>query len=262
MFNFIFQKKKRKVSLVLSGGGAKGFFHLGVINAIRSLDIEVVEISGTSIGAIMGTIYASNPSIDFNKCLDGFNFMKFMQLTMHVKREKAVKSLEGLLSQYISVSTFSDLKIPMSFNATNIATGEEVIFRNGDIFPSIISSMAIPFVFPAIKVDNRYLCDGGIVNNLPISLIKTNRNDIIASILGGELPGIRNFNDRISVLTNAYYIMEKENVKRSIMEAKNQKGINLDIIRLGSFMSTFDFRQKNIKELINRGYKAAMRILK
>lgn len=262
MFDFIFHKKKRKISLVLSGGGAKGFFHIGVIDAIRDLDIEVVEISGTSIGAIMGTIYASNPNIDFDEYVNEFNFMKFAQLIMHIKKEKAIQSLEDLLGQYIPASKFSDLKIPMSFNATNIATGEEVIFRDGDIFPAIMSSMAIPFVFPAIKVGDKYLCDGGIVNNLPLSLIKTNRNDIIASVLGGELPGIKNFNDRISILTNAYYIMERENVKRSIREAKNKKGVNLDIIRLGSFVSTFDFRQKSIKELINRGHKAAMRVLK
>lgn len=262
MFEFLFKKRKKKISLVLSGGGAKGFFHLGVINAIRDCDIEVEEISGTSIGAIMGTIYASNPDVDFDTLLDGINLTKFLGLILNLNNNKAIKKIEDLFAQYINVSKFSDLKIPMSFNATDISNGEEIVFRKGDIFPGLFASMAIPFVFPLVEIDGRYLCDGGVVNNLPLSLIKKNRKNMVASLLGAQLPGIKNMKDRISVLSNAYYIMEKNNTEKSINIARQEKDVDLKIVRLNKFMSTFDFRRSNIKSLMDIGYKEAMKILK
>lgn len=262
MFEFLFRKRKKKISLVLGGGGAKGFFHLGVINAIRDLNIEVEEISGTSIGAIMGTIYASNPDMNFNTLLDEINLTKFLGLVLNLNNDKAIQKIKDLFSKYIKVSKFSELKIPMSFNATDISNGEEVIFRNGDIFPGLIASMAIPFVFPLVEINGRYLCDGGVVNNLPLSLIKKNRNNMVASLLGAQLPGIKNMKDRVSVLSNAYYIMEKNNTEKSISIARDEKGVNLKVIRLNKFMSTFDFRKNNIKNLMDIGYKETIKILK
>lgn len=262
MFEFLFKKKKRKVSLVLGGGGAKGFFHLGVINAIRDLDIEVVEISGTSIGAIVGTVFASNPNIDFNTVLDDINLAKFFGLVFNRTDERTIKKLQDLFIKYIKVSKFNELKIPMSYNATDIKTGKEIIFRSGDIFPSLIASMAIPFVFPLIKIDDKYLCDGGVVNNLPISLIKHNRKDVIASVLNSPLPDIKNFKDGIAVLSNAYYIMQKHDVDDSIEKFRSEKNTKIEIIELNRFMSTFDFRKSSIKNLMDLGYKEAMKVLK
>lgn len=262
MFEFLFKKKKRRISLVLSGGGAKGFFHLGVIEAIRDLNIEIEEISGTSIGAVMGTIYASNPDVNFESLLADINLRKFLGLIINTNNEKAIKKLWDLFAKYINVSKFNELKIPMSFNATDIMTGDEVVFREGNIFPGVIASMAIPFVFPLVNIDDRSLCDGGVVNNLPLSLIKKNRKDIVASNLGTQLPNVKNIKGGIKVLYNAYYIMQKSNMERSISDARKEKGTSLEIIKLSKFMSTFDFRSSTIKGLMDTGYKQAMKVLK
>lgn len=262
MFEFLFKKKKRKISLVLGGGGSRGFFHFGVINAIRDLDIEVVEISGTSIGAIVGTIFAANPEMDFEKALDDVNLLDILSLFFNTNDEKAIKKLQNLFVKYVRVSNFGDLKIPMSFNATDIRTGEEVIFREGKIFPGLIASMAIPFVFPVVNIGGRQLSDGGIISTLPLSLIKNNRKDMVASILNSSLPEVKNLKDGISVFSNVFAIMERNVLNRLIDDVKNEKGTHLDTIRLKEFMPTFDFRKKNIKYLMNLGYKEAMKVLR
>lgn len=262
MFEFLFKKKKRKISLVLGGGGARGFFHIGVINAIRDLDIEVVEISGTSIGAIVGTIFAADPEIDFMKILDDVNLLKFLGLLFNANDEKAIKKLQDIFTKYIDVSDFNELKIPMSFNATDIKTGEEVVFRTGKIFPGLVASMAIPFVFPVVKMGNKNLSDGGITNSLPISLIQNNRKDMVASILNSSLPEIKNLKDGISLFSNVFAIMENNILNRSIEDVKKEKGAHLELIKLGKLSSTFDFRRKNAEYLMNLGYREAMKILK
>lgn len=262
MFEFFFKKKKRKVSLVLGGGGAKGFFHLGVINAIRDSDIEISEISGTSAGAIVGVMLASNPTGDFEAILKDMNLLKFLSLAFTRADDKAILRIEKLLRNYIKVSNFNELQIPMAFNATNIETGEEVVFRNGDIFPGIIASMAIPFIFPLIKIKDQYLCDGGVINNLPISLIKNEKNDIVVSDLNVPLLKLKNLKSDFSVAYNALSIMQKNSSANSLLHARQSRKNKIIDIELNKFFSTFDFRKNNADELVKTGYKETMKKLK
>lgn len=252
------KKNKKKVALVLGGGGAKGFFHCGVINAIRDSGVEVVEISGTSIGAIVGTIFASNPDFNFNEILKDINLLKFAGLAFTRADAKAIKKIEDEIRHSIKVSRFGDLKIPMSFNAVNVKNGEEVIFREGNIFPGLVASMAIPFVFPSVYLGGKYLCDGGLVNNLPVSLIRSNKNKIIASNLSNSLPRIKNGKDNLAALMNAFFIMQRDSIHKAVFMAEKVEKKNIIEIEIPKYFFTLDFRKNNMKELMNLGYKETM----
>jgi NTE family protein len=254
----MFFKNKKKISLVLSGGGARGFFHVGVIRALKELNFEIEEISGTSAGAIVGAIYAAYPDFNFDKLVEDINLFRFLDLVFIRNDIRTIKKIEEILKNYIKIRDFKDFKIRFSFNATNIDTGEEIIFNKGKIFPAIISSMAIPFIFPVIKNDNLNLVDGGLVNNLPISLIKNNKNIIITSNLSHIIPKIKYTKDPISVLTNTFLIILKEKAETAINIAKINK-YNIVELNLDKYFSVFDFRKKSVKELIDIGYKTTMK---
>jgi len=252
---FLFKKEINKIGLVLGGGGAKGFFHIGVINALKEKNIKITEVSGTSIGAIIGAIYCSNPQTDFNKILGELNLLKILS-NIEFSDQKTIDNLVNFLKTFIKADKFSDLKIPLSFNATDINTGEEIIFDKGPIFPALISSMAIPGIFPPVEINGKYFSDGGILDNTPIKLIKKNKY-ILLSNLDMSLSKI-NKNDRISVLKNTIKIMQRKESIDDIAYFKKMKRIKLLSLNPDLKINSLDFRKKNYRELINYGYQLTL----
>jgi NTE family protein len=104
----------------LGGGGARGFFHMGVIKALQELNIRIDEIAGTSIGAIIGVIYAANPKIDFEKMANELDFLEIFKILALVKTKDINKNIEEFFKKYVVVENFDDLKIKCRFNATDI----------------------------------------------------------------------------------------------------------------------------------------------
>ena len=252
---FLFKRKIKKIGLVLGGGGAKGFFHIGVINALKEKNIKIEEVSGTSIGAIIGAIYCSNPQIDFNKILGELNLLKILS-NIEFSDKKTVTNLVNFLKTFINADDFSDLKIPLSFNATDINTGKEIIFRKGPIFPAFISSMAIPGIFPPVEINGRYLSDGGIIDNTPIKLIN-NKKYILLSNLDMSLSKIDK-NDRISVLKNTIKIMQRKESIEDIQYFRKMRRVKLLSLNPDIKINSLDFRKKNYRELINYGYQLTL----
>ena len=243
---------KNKVGLVLSGGGARGFFHMGVIKGLQEMGIKISEISGTSIGAVIGLMYAANPKIDFEKVADELDFFKIAQAMVLQTNKKPDGVLEKFLKNYIRAEDFDDLKIKMRFNATDINANEEIIFEKGKIFPGIMASIAIPGAFSPLKYHDKYLVDGGVVNNVPASLIKKAKKIIISDI---SMP-IKNITEKSSitdVLTATIGVMQRSSSIEKTKQLKHKKIIYLNSTENKSFV--FDFRKKNYQYLIDLGYK-------
>ena len=204
-----------KVGLVLSGGGAKGLAHIGVLKVIDSLGIRVDYVAGTSMGAIIGSLYASGYSgkqidtifrdVDFDKIINDnlpraaktfyerdnsekyavtLPFDKFkLKLPSALSRGQNTLSLLSKLTLHVSdIEDFSKLPIPFFCIATNVETGQAVVLDKGSLAQSIVASGAFPSLFQPVVIDNQILIDGGVVNNYPIDELKAKGMDVIIGV--------------------------------------------------------------------------------
>lgn len=161
-------KSDYKIGLVLSGGGARGIAHLGVIKALEELGIKPEIISGTSSGAILGAFLAGGFSPDrimeFIKEQKIMSSLRFAMSRVGLFRmDPAIK----LYAQYLGHDTFEKLNIPLIVSATDLITGKSVYFSKGELFTPVMASSAIPLLFQPVKYEGMILVDGGLLNNLP-----------------------------------------------------------------------------------------------
>jgi NTE family protein len=251
----MFFKNKNTYGLVLGGGGARGFFHMGVIKGLQEMGIKISEISGTSVGALIGLMYAADPKIDFEKFASELDFFKLGQVLILGANKKLDSGLERYLKNYIKADHFDDLKIKMRFNATDINNNEEIIFEKGTIFPKVMATIAVPGVFSPLKYHDKFLVDGGVVNNVPASLIKNAKKIIISDI---SMP-TKEINEKSSItdiLMATIGVMQRTNSLVRTKQLKGKKIVYLNSVENKAFV--FDFRKKNYQYLIDLGYKAVM----
>lgn len=204
-----------KIGLVLSGGGAKGFAHIGTLKVIDSLGIKIDYIAGTSMGAIVGALYASGysgrqldsvfKSVDYDKVISddlprssktfyervntekyavNLPFDKFkIQLPSALSRGQNVYNLLSKLTLHVSeITRFDQLPIPFFCIATNVENGEAVVLDSGNLAQAVTASGAFPSLFQPVVIDDQVLIDGGVVNNYPINKLKAKGMDIIIGV--------------------------------------------------------------------------------
>ncbi len=256
-FNLFSKRKNKKIGLVLGGGGARGFFHIGVLIALRELNIEVGEISGASIGAVIGLIYAANPNIDFDELMSDFYKSKIIQLFEKNFTEKTLKNTEIFLKKYIKQKRISELSIPFSFNATDLNSFDLIRFDSGDIFPAIIGGISMPGLVKPLKLKKMLLCDGGAICPVPFINIKKQKKILISdvSIVLNKKNNLSNPVNLFDTLVGIpeKYILERD-IKDGIKDGKKILRINYD----GS-VHTFDFRKSSIEDTIELGYVYTMK---
>lgn len=204
-----------KVGLVLSGGGAKGLAHIGVLKAIEEADVRIDYIGGTSMGAIIGALYSAGYSADqLDSIFQATDFNALIQddLPRHVKtyyergqsQRYAItlpfdhwklslpsglskgQNVYNLLAQLTysvrDVEDFSQLPIPFFCMGTDIETGEEILFERGSLAQAASASGAIPSIFHPVNMDGRLISDGGITNNYPVYELKKRGVDFIIGV--------------------------------------------------------------------------------
>lgn len=208
-------KKDQKIGLVLSGGGAKGFAHIGVLKVIDSLGVKVDYIAGTSMGAIIGSLYASGysgnqldsifKSLNFDDVIsdnlpreaktfyERDNSEKYaitlpfddfkLKLPSAISRGQNIYNLLTYLTLNVSdIEDFSKLPIPFFCIATNVETGEPVFLDHGNLAESVTASGAFPSLFQPVNIDGKLLIDGGVVNNYPIDELRAKGMDVIIGV--------------------------------------------------------------------------------
>ncbi len=272
-----------KIGLVLSGGGAKGLAHIGVLKVIDSLGIRVDYIAGTSMGAIVGSLYASGYSgkdidsifkdVNFDKIINDdlpraaktfyerdnsekyavtlpFDHFK-LQLPSALSRGQNTLSLLSKLILHVSdVEDFSKLPIPFFCMATNIETGQAVILDKGNLPQAITASGAFPSLFQPVNIDDQLLIDGGVVNNYPIDELKEKGMDIIIGVdVQDDLASRED-------LKSAPEILLQINNYRTINDMK-LKSKKTDIYIKPDITDFTVVSFSDGREIINNGYKAA-----
>jgi NTE family protein len=176
---------RKNIALVLSGGGARGLAHIGVIEELLKNGYTITSIAGTSMGALVGGVYAQGKLTDFKDwitSLDHFEIFKLVDFTLSsaglVKGEKVLNTI----MEFIPDMNIEDLPIPYSATAADIIHHREVVFTSGSLYAAIRASIAIPTIFTPIKKDDQVLVDGGVMNNIPISNVKRMKGDQLVAV--------------------------------------------------------------------------------
>lgn len=178
--------KKKKVSLVLSSGGARGLAHVGVIEELESRGYEIAEIAGCSAGALVGGMYACGKLEEFKNwiCnLDRIDVFSLMDFTFSSRGFIKGEKVYGELKKVVEDCQIEELAIPFSCNAVNVITGEEVVFREGSLYNAIRASGSIPSVFVPALISKNSLIDGGVLNPVPISLLRNHEDENILLVV-------------------------------------------------------------------------------
>ncbi len=170
--------KKTKIGLALGGGAARGLAHIGVLKALKKNNIPVDMIAGTSIGALVGACFAKDGEI--NTLEEIILNIDWKQLALLLDPNLAIlkkgfihgEKIKELLCSVIGDIEFKDLKIPLRVIATDVITGKEVVINSGSVAEAVRASISIPVIFTPVKFENKFLVDGGIVNPVPVDVVK------------------------------------------------------------------------------------------
>jgi len=176
-----------KVGLALGGGGAKGIAHIGVLKALQDAHVEVDYVAGTSVGAMVASMVAFNVNLDVvaeiakNMTLAQITAFKFNKTGFFT-----ADPLKEILIEHLGEVNIEDAPIPLAIVATDINSGEEVIFTEGPLADAVCASASIPGVYIPMQLNGRTLVDGGIVQSVPVQAVKAmGAGVVIASQLGG-----------------------------------------------------------------------------
>ena len=176
---------KRKAALVLSSGGARGIAHIGVIEELLQSGYEITSVAGTSMGSVIGGMYALGKLEEYKEWLlkvTRMDIIKFLDLTVGkgglVKGEKLVQVLAG----FIGDACIENLPIPYTAVAVDILHHSEMVFDSGSLMKAIRASISIPTIFLPVSSDHTLLVDGGVLNPLPLGLVKRFPGDLLIAV--------------------------------------------------------------------------------
>ncbi len=182
----------KNVRLVLGSGGARGMAHIGIIEELEKKGFQIKEVVGCSMGAVVGGIYCAGYLSEYKHWLiklsrmDVFKLLDFtLSAQGFVKGERVFKSIE----EFIGDHQIEQFKIPFTAVASDISLKKEVHYKSGSLFKALRSSIAIPTVFTPIRDGKSQLVDGGVLNPLPLNLVKREPGDwIVAVNLNADIP--------------------------------------------------------------------------
>ena len=208
-----------KIGVALSGGGARGVAHLGVIKALHELGYEIEAYSGTSAGAIASVFLAAGLTPDqVLKKLISLNFYSILRPNLASPGILGNSTLQKIFEQHLPVKTFEELKVPVTICAADIIKVKRVYFQKGELLRPLMASSAIPVMFQAVEYQGWTLVDGGLLNNLPIEPLVGSSCYILAVhcnkvAINAKLRTTRSYFER------SMQILLQENVRDSIVFA-------------------------------------------
>lgn len=228
---------KHPISLVLSGGAARGIAHIGVIEELEKQGFEIKSIAGNSMGAFIAAMYAMDKLQEYKEwvlTLDKVNVFKLIDFTFSSQGLIKGDRVFNKMKTFFPDRNIEDLKIPYVAVAADITNMKEVVFTEGSIYDAVRASVAIPTVFTPAKKSNTILVDGGVVNPIPLNRVKRIDGDIlIASYVNANIPydkpEIDKKNEENDERKNSVYkqkIIEFKNKLNEILPKNNKEHLN------------------------------------
>ncbi len=173
---------KKNVALVLSSGGSRGCAHIGAINMLEKNGYKITSVAGTSMGALVGGIYATGQLQQFEEWISSLDIMEVLRLIDFSISKKGLvkgKKIIDKIRQIVPERNIEDLSIPFCAVATDIIGETEAVFTEGNLFKAIRASISIPTVFQPVKIGDRYFVDGGLTNPIPVNRVKRYKGDLL-----------------------------------------------------------------------------------
>ncbi|MEZ5000659.1 MAG: patatin-like phospholipase family protein [Bacteroidales bacterium] len=247
-------KKDYDLGLVLSGGAARGFAHLGVFRALREKGINPGIVSGVSAGSIAGAFYCDG--FEPEEVLELFNttrIFRFVRLELNKQGLLNISGLRSVLKKNLRTKNIEDLKKPLIITVSDIMKGTPVYFDRGDLVNAVIASSSIPVIFKPVNIEGRTFVDGGINNNFPVEPLK----DLCREMIGVHVNPVGNYNPRKGLVYMALRSFHLS-VASGIEEKKQFLKYFIEPEGLSRF-SYYDIDGKD--EMFNLGYIETLKVL-
>jgi NTE family protein len=251
-FNFL---KKHNIGYALSGGGAKGFAHLGAIKALEERNLKPDIIAGTSAGALAGVFYADGYSPD--EVVDMFKdtkFKQFVEFTLPTSGLFRPTGLHSFIKKNLRAKTFEQLQIPFIAVATDWEKGTFVEFSKGNnLVDAVVASCCVPLIFSPVEIDGRYYVDGGVLKNLPASVIKDKCNVLFGvNVIMVQPPEEKN---------NLKYFAERTFTMMATSNTLADKKLCNVLIETDGLDKYWMFDLSHTDEIVETGYQETMKKL-
>ena len=257
------ENKQYKIGIVLSGGGARGFAHLGLLEALNENGIFPNVISGTSAGALVGVLYADGYSPkEILHLLNSGSRLDFMRPALPRVGLLQLSGISKILKNALRAKTFEELKIPLFVAATDLNNGKAVYFSKGNILDPVIASASIPVLFQPVVIENIHYVDGGVLDNLPVLPIEGKCGFYIGSFVNPvgyaeKVNSLINIAERSFMLSMSKEIIEKGkkfDLFVAPLELENYKILDSEkaeeLFNIGYNTTIAKLKELDLKELI------------
>lgn len=249
-------KPKYRLGVALSGGGARGFAHIGALKAIEEAGLKPDVIAGVSAGSIAGVLYAAGIPLD--EILPLFNDLGFSDFgKLAIPEGGGLFKLPGLkkfMIKHAGTNRLEDLKIPTYIGVTDFDKGEPAVFTEGPLGDIVMASCSIPIVFQPVRINGTYYVDGGVLRNLPAWAIRDKCEKLI-SVNCSPLTPHRYKHSIMDIAIRSYNLMAKSN-QNFDMEMSDL------VIQTPDLAAYQVFNLKDIKKVYLSGYAAAHKAVK
>ena len=250
--------RKKNLALALSGGSVRGLAHIGFLEVLEENNIKIDYIVGTSMGALVGGIYASGKLKEFKKKILKLSKNKVMSLLLSDKIKKGntdTKEIEKFIKKFIGNKRIENLDIGFTAIATDLKTGKEAYLEKGGLLKSISASISIPGIFQPVKIRDMLLVDGGVIDPLPEEYATRKAMKVIAVNALPSKISYKHGGGAFEVVSEVTSIMINEIIGRRNGRAKNRLFIQIKTRNIDSF----DF--KSAARVVELGRRAAKKSL-
>lgn len=249
-------RQERTIGMALSGGGAKGFSHIGIFKAFERFGLKPDVLSGVSAGSIAAVLYGSGlTSDDMIECFsEAEGFKDFTEWAIPKQGFLRLNRMGKMLDSWLPVKNLEDLKIPTVVCATDFENGKSVGWGKGEIVPRVLASCSIPIIFHPTKINGVSYVDGGVLRNLPAWAIR----DYCTTLFGCNCNPLRPFKKKnqtiIDVAYRSFQLMMKANAPQDLRLCDY-------IIEVGQMKSVGTFDLSSLHKCVTFGYDEACRVL-
>ncbi len=247
-------KNPPKFALVLGGGAARGFAHIGVIQVLEESGIKPAMVVGTSAGSVVAAIYASGKTgAQLQKVADSIDQSAITDWNISILKRGMMRgdALERFIRLQTGIKNIEQLPLPLGVVATDLQTGEGILFQKGDVGTAVHASSAVPSVFEPVKIAGKEYVDGGLVSPVPVRFARQMGADIVLAVDISSAPEGNKSDDMLKILLQTFTIMSKSINSFELAQA--------DIVVKPSLLGVSSIEFANRQQNIDAG-RAAMKL--